>query len=66
MILDDIVARKKERLAALKERSVQKELEKAALSAPEPRDFFAALKYAEKPGSKGLRLQLGKFVPISR
>jgi len=49
MILDDIVARKKERLAALRERSVQKEIEKAALSAPEPRDFFAALKHAEKP-----------------
>jgi indole-3-glycerol phosphate synthase len=49
MILDDIVARKKERLAELKKRSVQKELEQAVVSAPEPRDFFAALKYGEKP-----------------
>jgi indole-3-glycerol phosphate synthase len=49
MILDDIVARKKERLAELAERSDQKKLEKAAVSAPETRDFFAALKHAEKP-----------------
>jgi len=49
MILDDIVAHKKKRLIELRKRSVQKELEKAVISAPEPRDFFAALKYGEKP-----------------
>jgi len=49
MILDEIVARKKERLAELKKRSVQKELEQAVVSAPEPRDFVAALKCGEKP-----------------
>jgi indole-3-glycerol phosphate synthase len=36
-------------LAELGKRSVQKELEKAVVSAPETRDFFAALKYGEKP-----------------
>jgi indole-3-glycerol phosphate synthase len=49
MILDDIVARKKERLAELRKRSVQKELEQAAVSAPKARDFFAALQCGEKP-----------------
>ncbi|UCG20263.1 MAG: indole-3-glycerol phosphate synthase TrpC [Deltaproteobacteria bacterium] len=49
MILDDIVARKKERLAELKKRSVQKELEQSVVAAPKTRDFFAALKYGEKP-----------------
>jgi indole-3-glycerol phosphate synthase len=49
MILDDIVARKKERLAELRKKSAQKELEQAVISAPEPRDFFAALKSGEKP-----------------
>ena len=49
MILDDIVARKKERLAELKKRSVQKEIEQTVSTAPKTRDFFAALKCAEKP-----------------
>ena len=49
MILDDIVARKKERLAELRKRSIQGELERAVVSAPEPRDLFSALKYGEKP-----------------
>ena len=49
MILDDIVASKKERLAELRKRSVQKELEQAAVSAPKARDFFAALQCGEKP-----------------
>jgi len=48
MILDDIVARKKERLAELKKRSVQKELEQSVVAAPKTRDFFAALKYMVK------------------
>ena len=49
MILDDIVARKKKRLTELKKRSSYKELEKAVVSAPEPRDLFSPLKYGEKP-----------------
>jgi indole-3-glycerol phosphate synthase len=49
MILDDIVARKKERLAELRKRSAQKELEKCVATAPEPRDFFAALQGVGKP-----------------
>ena len=49
MILDDIVARKKKRLAELRKRSSYKEFEKAVVSAPEPRDLFSALKYGEKP-----------------
>jgi indole-3-glycerol phosphate synthase len=49
MILDDIVARKKKRIAELKKKSVQKELEKAVASTSEPRDFLAALKYGKKP-----------------
>ncbi len=49
MILDDIVARKKERLMELKQKSVQKELEQAAVLAPEPRDFLGALKQSGKP-----------------
>jgi indole-3-glycerol phosphate synthase len=49
MILEDIVARKKERLAELKKRSVQKELEQAVVAAPKTRDFLSALKHGEKP-----------------
>ena len=49
MILDDIVGRKKERLAELRKWSIQRELEKAIVSAPEPRDFFSPLKYGGKP-----------------
>jgi indole-3-glycerol phosphate synthase len=49
MILDDIVARKKERLAELRKNSVRQQLEKAVISGPEPRDFFSALKYGQKP-----------------
>ena len=45
MILDEIVARKKERLAELKKRSVQSELEQTVALATSPRDFIAALKY---------------------
>ena len=50
MILDHIVARKKERLAELRQRSGQEELEQAVATAPEPRDFLTALKYGNKPG----------------
>jgi indole-3-glycerol phosphate synthase len=49
MILDDIVARKKERLIELKSKSIQAELEKAAALASKPRDFAAALEQAGKP-----------------
>ena len=49
MILDDIVARKKERLAELRKRSISKELEMAVVSAPKPRDFYSPLGYGKKP-----------------
>ncbi len=49
MILDDIVARKKERLIELKRKSIQTELEKAATLASIPRDFTAALEHGGKP-----------------
>ncbi len=49
MILDDIVARKKERLIELKSKSIQAELEKAATLASNPRDFTAALERGGKP-----------------
>ena len=49
MILDDIVARKKERLIELKSKSIQAELEKAAALASKPRDFTAALERGGKP-----------------
>jgi indole-3-glycerol phosphate synthase len=49
MILDDIVARKKERLIELKSKSIQAKLEKAATLASKPRDFTAALKQGGKP-----------------
>ena len=49
MILDDIVARKKERLLELKRKSIQAELEKAAALASKPRDFIAALEYGGTP-----------------
>ena len=49
MILDHIVARKKERLTGLKKKSIQAQLEKAAISASKPRDFAAALEYGGKP-----------------
>jgi len=49
MILDDIVARKKERLIELKRKSIQAELEKAANLASIPRDFTAALEHGGKP-----------------
>jgi indole-3-glycerol phosphate synthase len=48
MILDDIVARKKERLAEFNKRLSLGELNEAVASAPEPRDFIAALKGAGK------------------
>ncbi len=44
MILDEIVARKRERVSKLKERLLPSELDEALASAPEPRDFMAALK----------------------
>ena len=50
MILDEVVARKKERLAKLQQRSVQRKLEQAVATAPEPRDFLTALKYGDNPG----------------
>ena len=49
MILDDIVARKKERLIELKSKSIQAELEKAARLASKPRDFTLALEQGGKP-----------------
>ena len=49
MILDDIVARKRERVFQLKERVLQAELDKAVASAPEPRDFIGALRSGGKP-----------------
>ena len=49
MILDDIVARKKERLIELKRKSIQAELEKAATLALKPRDFTAALEHGSRP-----------------
>jgi indole-3-glycerol phosphate synthase len=49
MILDDIVARKKERLLELKSKSIQAELEKAASLASKPRNFTAALEQGGKP-----------------
>jgi indole-3-glycerol phosphate synthase len=49
MILDDIVARKKERLLELKSKSIQTELEKAATVAAQPRNFTAALERGGKP-----------------
>ena len=49
MILDDIVARKKERLLELKSKSIQAELEKAASLASKPRNFTVALEQGGKP-----------------
>jgi indole-3-glycerol phosphate synthase len=49
MILDDIVARKKERLIELKSKSIQAELGKAATLASKPRDFTLALEQGGKP-----------------
>ena len=43
MILDEIVAKKRERVKALKETHSLSDIEKAASSAPPPRDFFRAL-----------------------
>ncbi|UCE83199.1 MAG: indole-3-glycerol phosphate synthase TrpC [Deltaproteobacteria bacterium] len=49
MILDDIVARKKEQVFQLKQRLSQAELDKAVVSAPKPRDFISALRSGTKP-----------------
>lgn len=49
MILDDIVARKKERLIELKSRAIRAELEKAAALAAQPRNFTTALERGGKP-----------------
>jgi indole-3-glycerol phosphate synthase len=49
MILDDIVARKKETVARLKQTLPESKLKKAAASAPRPRDFIGALKQGTRP-----------------
>ncbi len=49
MILDDIVARKEERIAELRKKLVLSKLEEAVTSAPEPLDFFTALKAGGRP-----------------
>ena len=49
MILDDIVARKKEAIARLRETAGEVELEKAAAQASQPRDFATALKEGGGP-----------------
>jgi indole-3-glycerol phosphate synthase len=49
MILDEIVARKRGRVAELKERLVQSELEETVALAPEPRDFISALRDGGSP-----------------
>ena len=49
MILDDIVARKKEAIARLRETAGEVELEKVAAQAPPPRDFAIALKEGGGP-----------------
>lgn len=49
MILDDIVERKRERVAELKKTHSAPDLEKAAALAPAPRDFFRALRKGEIP-----------------
>jgi indole-3-glycerol phosphate synthase len=49
MILDDIVARKRERLAATRSKSILAELENSVTLASKPRDFLAALKQGGRP-----------------
>jgi indole-3-glycerol phosphate synthase len=49
MILDEIVAKKRQRVDALKEKYSFSELEKAASSAPPPRDFFQAIQEGGMP-----------------
>ncbi len=49
MILDEIVTRKRERVAELKKGLAQTKLDEAVASAPEPRDFLAALKDGGRP-----------------
>jgi indole-3-glycerol phosphate synthase len=49
MILDEIIARKRLRVDVLKEKDSFSELEKAASSAPLPRDFFGALQEGGMP-----------------
>ena len=49
MILDEIVARKRGRLAELKGILVHSELNEAVALAPAPRDFIAALKDGGRP-----------------
>ncbi len=49
MILDEIVARKRDRVAELKRTHSVSDLQKAAASAPAPRDFFRALQDGEEP-----------------
>lgn len=49
MILDDIVARKKHRVAELKQSHTEADLREASVLAPAPRDFFQALKDGGEP-----------------
>jgi indole-3-glycerol phosphate synthase len=49
MILDEIIAKKRHRVDALKKKQSLSEIEKAASCAPPPRDFFHALKEGEMP-----------------
>jgi indole-3-glycerol phosphate synthase len=49
MILDQIVARKRRTVAELRQTHSVSDLEKAAASAPAPRDFYRALRDGEKP-----------------
>jgi indole-3-glycerol phosphate synthase len=49
MILDEIIAKKRRRVDALKQMHAFPELEKAALCAAPPRDFFGALQGGDPP-----------------
>ncbi|UCG81071.1 MAG: indole-3-glycerol phosphate synthase TrpC [Desulfobacterales bacterium] len=49
MILDDIVAQKRRTVGELKRTQSLSDMERAAASAPLPRDFFRALQDGEKP-----------------
>jgi indole-3-glycerol phosphate synthase len=49
MILDEIVAQKRRTVDALRQTQPVSDMERAAASAPAPRDFFGALKDAQAP-----------------
>lgn len=49
MILDDIVARKRERLTGITRKSILAEVERSVTLAAKPRDFLAALKQGDRP-----------------